>query len=151
MPRTIKLPYFNRRVGVYYFAVFVAIIAVSVGAFAASVTITNTNNAAYQGVYVNANGFYSVTNTAYYVVEAAQAATTQPLAWANGATGYVNALVAADWELSYTLTINAGGLTSHTYTITVQSTAASGVPSHWVISPPTDPTGLGLYPQPFAA
>lgn len=130
MPRTIKLPYLNRRVGIYYFVVFVAIIAASVGAFAASVTITNTNNAAYQGVYVNANGFYSVTGTAYYVVEAAQTATTQPLAWANGATGYVNALVAGDWELSYTLTINAGGLTSHTYTITVASTAAAGTTSN---------------------
>jgi hypothetical protein len=126
MNRTVRLPFINRRIRVLYFSVLVAIIVGSVSAFAASVTITNTNNAAYQGVYVNANGYYSVTGTAYNVVEAAQAATTQPLAWTNGASGYVNALVAADWELSYTLTINAGGLTSHTYTITVYTTAAAG-------------------------
>ena len=124
MNRTVRLPFVNRRIRVLYFSVLVAIIVGSVSAFAASVTITNTNNAGYQGVY--ANGYYSVTGTAYNVVEAVQAATTQPLAWANAATGYVNALVAADWELSYTLTINAGGLTSHTYTITVFSTAATG-------------------------
>ncbi|MBO0887827.1 hypothetical protein J2P12_01860 [Candidatus Bathyarchaeota archaeon] len=127
--RVVKLPFINRRVRILYFSVFVAIIVASVGAFAASVTITSTNSAGYQGVYVNANGYYSVSNTAYNVVEAAQSATTQPLAWSNGATGYVNALVAGDWELSYTLTINAGGLTSHTYTITVYSTAAAGTTS----------------------
>ena len=124
--RTLKLPWIHRRIRLLYFSVFLAIIVASVGAFAASVTITTSNTAAYQGVYVNANGYYSVTNTAYYVVEAAQAATSPPLAWANGAVGYVNAIVAGDWELSYTLTINAGGLTSHTYTITVYSTAAAG-------------------------
>ena len=129
MTRTLKLPFVSRRVGVYYFAVFVIIIVVSVGAFAASVTISTSNNAAYQGVYVNANGYYSVSNTAYNVVEAAQSATTQPLAWSNNAVGYVNAIVAGDWELSYTLQINAGGLTSHTYTITVYSTAAAGTTS----------------------
>jgi len=126
MNRTIRLPLVNRRIRVLYFAVLVAIMVGSVGAFAASVTITTSNNAAYQGVYVNANGYYSVTGTAYNVVEAAQAATTQPLAWTSGGIGYVNAIVAGNWELTYTLTINAGGLTSHTYTITVYSTAAAG-------------------------
>ncbi len=109
-----------------YLAVFLLVISVSIGAFATSVTITNTDNAGYQGVYVQDNGYYSVTNTNYNVVESAQSATTPPLAWSNGADGYVNALVAGDWALSFTLTINAGGLTSHTYTITVSSTAASG-------------------------
>ena len=126
MNRTVRLPFINRRIRVLYFAILVAIIVGSVGAFAASVTITTSNNAAYQGVYVNANGYYSVTGTAYNVVEAAQAATTQPLAWASGGVGYVNAIVAGNWELTYTLTINAGGLTSHAYTITVYSTAAAG-------------------------
>lgn len=126
MTRTVRLPLINRRVRILYFTVFVVIIVASVSAFAASVTITTSNTAAYQGVYVNANGYYGVTNTAYNVVEAAQAATGQPLAWSNNAIGYVNALVAGDWELSYTLTINAGGQLSHVYTITVYSTAAAG-------------------------
>jgi len=126
MMKTVKVPFTHRRIGMIYLLVFLAIISVSVAAFAASVTITNSNDAGYQGVYVQDNGYYSVTNTNYNVVQAAQVATTQPLAWSNGGIGYVNALVAGDWELSFTLTINAGGLTSHTYTITMASTAASG-------------------------
>jgi len=112
-----------------YLAVFLTIMSVSIGAFATSVTITNTDNAGDQGVYVQDNGYYSVANTNYNVVESAQSATSQPLAWSNGADAYVNALVASDWALVFTLTINAGGLTSHTYTITVSSTAASGTVS----------------------
>jgi len=127
MTRTVQLPIVKRRISVFYLGIFIAIIVMSVAAFAANPTITNTNNAGYQGVYLQDNGYYSITNTNYYVVESAQAATTQPLAWANAANAYVNALVAADWDLSFTLTINAGGLTSHTYTITVYSTAANGV------------------------
>jgi len=124
--RTVKLPLVQRRIGVLYLGVFLAIISFSVVAFASSVTITNSNDAGYQGVYVQDNGYYSVTNTNYYVVEATQSATSQPLAWSNGATAYVNALVAGDWDLAFTLTINAGGLTSHTYTITVTSSASAG-------------------------
>ena len=129
MSRMVGLPLVHRKVRMLYLVVFVTIIALSVGAFAATATITNTNNAGYQGVYVQDNGYYSVTNTNFYVVNTAQAATGQPLAWASGATGYVNALVAADWDITFTLTINAGGLTSHTYTITVYSTAANGAVS----------------------
>jgi hypothetical protein len=126
MNRTVRLPFINRRIRALYFAVLVAIIVGSVTAFAASVTITNTNSAAYQGVYVNANGFYQVSGTAYNVVESANAATTPPLAWVNGAVGYVDATVPGNWQLTFTLTIEAGGLTSHPYTITVSSTGATG-------------------------
>src|SRR5437870_7317949 len=100
MNRTVRLPFVNRRIRVLYFSVLVAIIVGSVSAFAASVTITNTNNAGYQGVYVNANGYYSVTGTAYNVVEAAQSATTHPLALTSGGVGHVNAIVAGNWELT---------------------------------------------------
>ncbi len=127
--KTVRLPFTHRRISLLYLVVFLGVISISIGAYAASVTITNSNDAGYQGVFVQDNGYYSVTNTNYYVVEAAQAATAQPLAWTSGATGYVNALVAGDWDLYFTLTINAGGLLSHTYTITVTSTAASGATS----------------------
>jgi hypothetical protein len=125
--KTLKLPFTQRRISVIYLFVFLVVISISVGAFASSVTITNSNYAAVQGVLVQANGYYSVTNANYNVVPAAQTATSQPLAWANSGVGYVDALVAGDWALSYTLTINTGGLTSHTYTITVTSTSSSGV------------------------
>lgn len=127
--KTIKLPFTQRRISAIYLGVFLGIISFSVAAFATSVTVTNSNDAGYQGVYVQDNGYYSVTDTNYYVVEAAQSTTSQPLAWSNGAVGYVNALVAGDWAISFTLTINAGGLTSHTYTVTVTSTAAAGTTS----------------------
>ena len=126
MSRMVGLPLVHRRVRMLYLVVFVAIIAVSVSAFAATATITNTNNAGYQGVYLQDNGYFTVTNTNFYVVQAAQAATTPPLTWANGGVGYVNALVAGDWDISYTLTVLTGATASHTYTITVSSTAASG-------------------------
>ena len=129
MSRMVGLPFVHRRVRMLYLVVFVAIIAVSVSAFAATATITNTNNAGYQGVYVQDNGYFGVTNTNFYVVQAAQTATTPPLAWAANGVGYVNALVAGDWDISFILTVNTGATASHTYTITVSSTAANGAVS----------------------
>jgi hypothetical protein len=122
----VRLPLTNRRVSATFLGAMVLIVTAALGAYAANVTITSTNNAAAQGVYVVANGYYTISNTAYYVVQNTQAATTQPLAWSNGAIGYVNAQTPGDWELSMTLTINAGGLTSHTYTITCYSTSGTG-------------------------
>jgi len=129
MSRMVGLPLVHRRVRALYLVVFVAIIAVSVSAFAATATIQNTNNAGYQGVYVQDNGYFDVTNTNFYVVQTAQTATTPPLAWAANGVGYVNALVAGHWDISFLLTVNTGATASHTYTITVSSTAASGVVS----------------------
>ena len=126
MSRMVGLPLVHRKVRMLYLVVFVGIIAISVSAFAATATITNTNNAGYQGVYVQDNGYFGVTNTNFFVVNTAQTATTQPLAWANGGVGYVNALVAGDWDITFTLTVNTGATASHTYTITVTSTAATG-------------------------
>ena len=126
MSRMVGLPLVHRRVRMLYLVVFVAIIAISVSAFAATATITNTNNAGYQGVYVQDNGYFSVTNTNFYVVQAAHAASTTPLTWAAAGVGYVNALVAGDWDITYTLAVQTGATASHTYTITLSSTAASG-------------------------
>lgn len=129
MTKTVRLPIVRRRIRLLYLLAFLGMTTVAVGAYAASVTITTSNNAGYQGVYILDNGYYSASATSYNVVNTAQTATTPPLAWASNGIGYVNALVAGDWELSFTLTINAGGLTSHTYTITVASTSATGVTS----------------------
>jgi len=122
----IGVPLVHRKIRLLYLLAFAAIIGISMSAYAATVTITNTNAAGFQGVYVQDNGYFSVTNTNFYVVNTAQTATTPPLAWANGGTGYVDALVAGDWDITFTLTVNTGATASHTYTITVSSTAASG-------------------------
>jgi hypothetical protein len=126
--KTVRLPFTQRRISVIYLFVFLTVITVSVGAFAASVTISSSNYAGAQGVYVQDNGYYLVTNVNYAVVEAAQSATTQPLAWTSGGVGYADALVAGDWAISFVITIE-GGLTSHTYTITVTSTGSTGTSS----------------------
>jgi hypothetical protein len=142
MTRTIRLPMVKRRIRLVYLLAFLGMIVFSVAAFAASVTISTTNNAGYQGVYILDNGYYSASGVSYNVVNTAQAATTPPLAWASNGIGYVNALVAGDWELSFTLTINAGGLTSHTYTITVASTAANGVTANLYTFQFTSPVAI---------
>ncbi|MGA2198619.1 MAG: hypothetical protein ABSG45_01635 [Nitrososphaerales archaeon] len=129
MTKVVRLPFVHRSIRLLYLAALMAIITLSVGTYAASVTIQNSNNAGYQGVYELDNGYYSASAAVYNVVNTAQVATTPPLAWASGGIGYVNALVAGDWEIAFTLQINAGGLTSHTYTITVSSTAVNGVAS----------------------
>jgi len=125
MSRMVGLPLVHRRVRLLYLVVFLAIITASVGAFAASVTVTNTTAAGYQGVYVQDNGFYNVNNPNYYVISTAQTASAAGIAWASGGTAYVNGQTAGDWELSLTLQIE-GGLTNHVYTITVYSTSATG-------------------------
>jgi len=75
------------------------------------------------------NGYFTASAISYNVVEAAQSASAGGLAWSNGATAYVNALVPGDWELAWTITIQTGAAANHVYTITVTSTAASGIPS----------------------
>jgi len=44
-------------------------------------------------------------------------------------TAYVNAQVPGDWEILWTITLNAGATVSHTYTIAVTSTSATGTTS----------------------
>jgi len=125
MSRMVGLPLVHRKVRLLYLVVFLAIITASVGAFAASVNVLNTTAAGYQGVYVQDNGYYTVTNPGYYVVQTAQGASASQATFTNGGIFYVNAQNAGDWELSFTLTIE-GGQTGHIYTITVYSTSASG-------------------------
>jgi hypothetical protein len=108
-------------------AVLSLILLGSVGAYAASVTINTTSNAGVQGEYVVDNGYFSASAINYNVVDAAQTATTAPVTWATGTTAYVDALVAGDWMVSWTITINTGATVSHTYTITATTTSAADV------------------------
>jgi hypothetical protein len=129
MTKYLRIPVVKRSVRVLYLAVLSLILIGSVGAYAASVTINASTNAGYQGEYVVDNGYFTASAISYNVVEAAQTATSSPMTWANGATAYVDALVAGDWMVAWTITINAGAAVSHTYTITVTSTAGSGATS----------------------
>jgi hypothetical protein len=129
LTKFVRIPVVHRSVRLLYLVVLSLILVGSVGAYAASVTINTSTNAGYQGEYVIDNGYFSASAVTYNVVEAAQAATTSPMTWANGGTAYVDALVAGDWMVAWTITLNAGATISHTYTITVTSTAASGLTS----------------------
>jgi hypothetical protein len=129
MAKFVRLPLVHRSIRVVYLLVLSLILVGSVGAYAASVTIVGSTNAGYQGEYVVDNGYFTASAISYNVVEAAQSASSSGLAWANTGTMYVNALVAGDWEVAWTITILTGATASHLYTITVTSTAASGVTS----------------------
>ncbi len=129
MTRFIKVPFMHRSVRLVYLFVLSLIMVGSIGAYAASVTINTSNNVGYQGEYVVDNGYFLASAISYNVVEAPQSASVSGLAWANLAPTYVNALVAGDWEVAWTITIQTGAATSYLYTITVTSTAVSGVTS----------------------
>ncbi len=129
MAKFVRLPLVHRSIRVVYLLVLSLILVGSVGAYAASVTINASTNAGYQGEYVVDNGYFTASAISYNVVEAPQSASSSGLAWSNGGTAYVNALVAGDWEVAWTITIQTGATASHLYTITVTSTAASGVTS----------------------
>jgi hypothetical protein len=120
------MPGLHRRIRLFYLIVFLAVIGVSITAFAATVNIITSTNAGYQGNYVIDNGYFSASAISYNVIEAAQALTAQPMTWAPAGTAYVDNLVAGNWEVLWTITLNAGATISHTYTITVTSTAAAG-------------------------
>ncbi len=126
MAKMIRIPFVRRSIRLLYVAVFSLILIGSIGAYAASVTINTSNNAGYQGEYVVDNGYFTASAITYNVVEGAQALTTQPMTWAPSGTAYVNALVPGDWEVLWTITLNAGATPSHTYIITVTSTSATG-------------------------
>ncbi len=71
MKRVVRLPLVHRSIRLVYLAALMAIITLSIGTYAASVTIQNSNNAGYQGVYELDNGYYTASNAAYNVVNTA--------------------------------------------------------------------------------
>lgn len=107
------------------FLPLLAISIFSIASFAASVSVTQSNNQAVNGVYYNVAGGFTAASNGFQVVQASGAATTLPCTWSNGGTCQ-SALTAGDWQYSVTLTINAGATPSHTYTLTAQWNTGSG-------------------------
>jgi hypothetical protein len=129
MARFIRIPGVNRSVRLVYMFVLSFILIGSIGAYAASVTINASTNAGYQGEYIVDNGYFTASAISYNVVQTAQTATSAPVTWATGTSAYVNAQTPGDWELLWTITLNSGAAISHTYTITLTSTGATGATS----------------------
>jgi hypothetical protein len=102
-----------------------AISIFSIASYAASVSVTQSNNQAVNGVYYNVAGGFTAASNGFQVVQATGSASTLPCTWSSGGTCQT-ALTAGDWEYSVTLTINAGAATSHTYTLMVQWNTGSG-------------------------
>jgi hypothetical protein len=105
-----------------------AISIFSIASYAASVSVTQSNNQAVNGVYYNVAGGFTAASNGFQVVQASGPASSLPCTWSNGGTCQT-ALTAGDWEYSVTLTINAGAAASHTYTLTVQWNTGIGYTS----------------------
>ena len=98
----------------------------AVDVFAASVTTAGSGDAGQENGYVTSNGYFSASAISYDVVEAAQIPSSPGSAWTNGGIEYANGLVAGDWEIAWTLTINAGAAPGHLYTVNVTNTSDAG-------------------------
>jgi len=102
-----------------------AVSLISIGSFAANVSVTQTTYQAQNGVYYNIAGGFTAVSNGFTVVQSAGAASAQPYTWSNGGTCQT-ALTAGNWMYSVTLTITASAATSHTYTYTVSWNTGSG-------------------------
>ncbi|MHB8585140.1 MAG: hypothetical protein ACYDDF_04805 [Thermoplasmatota archaeon] len=126
MARTVRIPFIQRRIRVGYLVALLSITATAVGAFAQNVTVVSSTQAGYQGAYFVDNGYFTVGNIAYNVIQSSQPATSQPMTWASPWIGYDNANTAGHWELSLVLTIQSNAQASHTYTLAITATSADG-------------------------
>jgi hypothetical protein len=103
----------------------VLVSTLAVGSFAATVGVTTSAVEEDSGVLLNVVGGFSVACNGFLVVQSLGSASTQPMAWSNGA-GCQTALVTGHWCYSLTLTIAESAQASHTYTMTVSWNTGSG-------------------------
>lgn len=102
-----------------------AVSLISIGSFAANVSVTQTTYQAQSGVYYNIAGGFTAVSNGFTVVQSSGAASAQPYTWSNGGTCQT-ALTAGNWMYSVTLTITANAVASQTYTYTVSWDTGSG-------------------------
>jgi hypothetical protein len=93
--------------------------------FAASVSVSTTNNAGQVGVLYLVNGYFTAASQGFQVVRSTTTASSQPATWTNGTTCNT-ALAQGDWYYQVKLDINANATITHTFTLTVQWNTGSG-------------------------
>jgi hypothetical protein len=136
MTRYVKLPLSKRRINAFYLGALLLILVTSVGAYAATVSITTLTVQGEQGVYLNDNNFYTVAvpsissvATLYQVAQSAQTVTGANPVWAASSSWYTSAVTAGHWVLTFTLTVATAPPVSTAYTITVMTNTGSGYTS----------------------
>ena len=133
MTRYVRLPGLRRRVNALYLAALLLIIVASVGAYAATVSITTMTVQGEQGVYLNDNAYYTIAvpsiasvATLYQVALTGAGATGANPTWVAATSWYVNAVTAGHWVMSFTLTVAATPPAATPYTITVMTNTGTG-------------------------
>jgi hypothetical protein len=102
-----------------------AISIISIGGYAASVSVTTTTLQTDNGVYFNVIGGFTAASNGFLVVPSSASASTQPYTWSNGGTCQT-ALTAGHWYYSVTLTLAAAASPTTTYTYLVKWDTGSG-------------------------
>jgi hypothetical protein len=114
-----------RQLSLRIILLLLAISVYSIVSFAASVSITQSNIQAVNGVYYNVTSGFTSDSSGSQVVQASGPASTLPCTWSNGGTCQTAAR-AGDWQYSVTLMINSGAATSHAYTLSVRLDTGNG-------------------------
>jgi len=106
-----------------------AILTVTAGAYATSVTTNASTNAGQQGIRIVDNAYFAISGVAFYVAPRAQPATAVDPTWVANATWYANTLVPGQWYLPITLTIDTGAMGGTPYTLTAINGTGNGSPT----------------------
>jgi hypothetical protein len=102
-----------------------AISLISIGGYAATISVTQTTYQSQSGVYYDVVGGFTAVSNGFNVVQSSGVASSQPFTWSNGGTCQTT-LTAGHWQYSVTLTIAAAASPSTTYTYTVNWNQGSG-------------------------
>lgn len=116
----------RRRLPLKILVPLLAIAALSIASYAATVSVSTATYQEQNGVQYVVTGDFSATSNGFLVTQAAGTASTLPVTWNGGGT-VQTALTAGNWEYSVTLTFNGPNPASTTtYTYTVQWNTGGG-------------------------
>lgn len=119
----------KRRANAFSLAAIFAIMIISAVACATSAMTNSSTNADHQGQNIVDNRYFTISGVAFYVAQSAQSATPANPTWTDNAIWYANALVAGQWYLMLSLTINTGASASTPYTLTAINSTGTGSPT----------------------
>jgi hypothetical protein len=119
----------EHRINALSLVVILTIMTVSAVAYATNAMTNNSADAGYQGQHMVDNAYFTISGVAFYVSQSAQFATAANPTWVANATWYANALVAGQWFLMLSLTVNTGASASTPYTLTAINSTGTGTPT----------------------
>jgi hypothetical protein len=104
-----------RRIALF---LILGIAALSLTAYAATVSVSTATYQAQNGVYYQVTGNLQVQSNGFFVAQSSSTASSQPCAWSAGGT-CTTALTTGDWYYSVTVSLTANTPPSTTYKVTV--------------------------------